>query len=102
MSASSGFDPAALARYTGYYAARNVWLPNASQLTEGSVTISSSLYPDVLLKGTEFYSDHGGRRQCGGPMKPPAQHHRIAQMGHQLLLSAKRSLSFTASGRTPP
>lgn len=53
----TGLDSTALTRYTNYYAARNVWLPNASQLAEGSITVSSVLYPDPLLKRTEFYSD---------------------------------------------
>lgn len=57
VSAVIGFDSTALAQYTDYYAARNVWVPNASQLTEGSITVSSALYPDSLLKSTEFYGD---------------------------------------------
>lgn len=57
VSAVSGLDAAALAKFTDYYAARNVWLANASQLAEGSIAISSALYPDALLKNTEFYSD---------------------------------------------
>lgn len=57
VSAVTGLASAALAQYTNYYAGRNVWLPNASQLAEGSITVSSALYPDALLKNTEFYSD---------------------------------------------
>lgn len=57
VSAVTGLDSVALAQFTNYYAARNVWLPNASQLAEGSITVSSVLYPDALLKRTEFYSD---------------------------------------------
>jgi len=59
VSSVIGLDSAALAQYTNYYAAPNVnpWLPNASQLAEGSITVSSVLYPDALLKRTEFYSD---------------------------------------------
>ncbi len=57
VSAVTGLDSAALSQYTNYYAARNVWVPNASQLPEGSVVVSSALYPDARLKRTEFYSD---------------------------------------------
>lgn len=57
ISAVTGLDSVALNRYADYYAARNVWLPNASQLAEGSITVSSVLYPDAMLKRTEFYSD---------------------------------------------
>lgn len=57
VSAFAGLDSAAIAQFTGYYAGRNVWLPNASQLAEGSITVSSALYPDKLLKRTEFYND---------------------------------------------
>lgn len=57
VSAVTGLDATALAQFTNYYAALNVWVPNASQLAEGSVTVSSVLYPDELLKRTEFYSD---------------------------------------------
>lgn len=57
VSAVKGLDATAIARYTNYYVGRNVWVPNASQLAEGSITVSSALYPDNLLKRTEFYSD---------------------------------------------
>ncbi len=55
VSAFTGLDSTALTQLTGYYAARNVWIPNAGQLAEGSITVSSALYPDSLLKRTEFY-----------------------------------------------
>jgi len=57
VAAVTGLDSTMLAQYSNYFIGRNVWLPNASQLAEGSITISSVLYPDTLLKNTEFYSD---------------------------------------------
>ena len=57
VSAVTGLDSVTLANFTNYYAGRNVWIPNASQLAEGSITVSSALYPDERLKNTEFYSD---------------------------------------------
>lgn len=57
VGVATGLDSAALARYTNYYAGVNVWIPNASTLAEGSITVSSALYPDALLKRTEFYGD---------------------------------------------
>lgn len=57
IAAASGLDPASLARYRVHYAGLNVWLPNASRLAEGAITVSSALYPDRLLPATEFYND---------------------------------------------
>lgn len=57
ISAVTGLDAMALTSYTDYYSARNVWLPHASKLAEGSITTSSALYPETSLKGTEFYAD---------------------------------------------
>jgi len=57
ISAVTGLDSGALDSYTDYYSARNVWLPHASKLPEGSITTSSALYPESSLKGTEFYAD---------------------------------------------
>ena len=57
VSAVTGLDAAALAAFTNYFASRNVWVPNARELAEGSITVSSVLYPDDLLKSTEFYND---------------------------------------------
>lgn len=57
VSATFGSD-SIVARFTNpYFVQRNVWLQNASQLAEGSITVSSLLYPDSLLKRTEFYGD---------------------------------------------
>ena len=55
LSTVTGLDATTLADFSAYYGARNVWVPNASKLAEGSVTISSVLYPDALLKRTEWY-----------------------------------------------
>lgn len=57
LSAVTGLDATTLAELSAYYGERNVWLPNASQLAEGSITVSSVLYPDALLKRTEWYDD---------------------------------------------
>lgn len=57
VSCMTGLDAAAIDQYKNYYAARNVWLPHASGLAEGSVTVSSALYSDELLKRTEFHGD---------------------------------------------
>ena len=62
ISAVTGLDSTRLAAFAAYYAERNVWVPNASQLAEGSITVSSVLYPDALLKRTEFYD--GFLREC--------------------------------------
>ena len=57
ISAVTGLDSGTLDSYRAYYGARNVWIPNASKLAEGSITTSSALYPETALKGTEFYAD---------------------------------------------
>lgn len=57
ISAFTGLDAQARNRYTDYYVGRNVWLPNASRLPEGSTVVSSALYPDSSLQRTEFYND---------------------------------------------
>lgn len=57
ISAFSGLDLPSIAQYRDHYAGVNVWLPNASRLAEGSITVSSALYPDRLLPSTEFYND---------------------------------------------
>ena len=62
ISTVTGLDPTTLAEFAAYYGARNVWVPNASQLAEGSITVSSDLYPDALLKRTEWYD--GFLRKC--------------------------------------
>jgi DNA-binding CsgD family transcriptional regulator len=55
VSASSGLDAFTIDRYKQHYAGLNVWLPNAVNLPEGALTVSSALYPDRRLKSTEFY-----------------------------------------------
>lgn len=55
VSAVTGLDPATVDQYKSYYSGTNVWLPHAAQLAEGNVTVSSLLFPDRLLKGTEFH-----------------------------------------------
>ena len=62
LSTVTGLDATTLAEFSAYYGARNVWVPNASQLAEGSITVSSVLYPDALLKRTEWYD--GFLRKC--------------------------------------
>ena len=62
ISTVTGLDATTLAEFSTYYGARNVWVPNASQLAEGSITVSSALYPDALLKRTEWYD--GFLRKC--------------------------------------
>jgi DNA-binding CsgD family transcriptional regulator len=62
LSTVTGLDATTFSEFSAYYGARNVWVPNASQLAEGSVTVSSALYPDALLKGTEWYD--GFLRKC--------------------------------------
>jgi len=62
LSTVTGLDATTLAEFSSYYGARNVWIPNASQLAEGSITVSSVLYPDALLKRTEWYD--GFLRKC--------------------------------------
>lgn len=62
ISTVTGLDPTTLAEFSAYYGARNVWIPKASRLAEGSVTVSSALYPDALLKRTEWYD--GFLRKC--------------------------------------
>ena len=57
IAAFTGLNSASVGQYQSHYAGVNVWLPNASRLAEGSVTVSSRLYPDRLLKSTEFYND---------------------------------------------
>lgn len=61
IAAFTGLDSTSVGHYKSHYAGVNVWLPNASRLAEGSVTVSSRLYPDRLLKSTEFYNDFLGR-----------------------------------------
>lgn len=55
VSAFSGLDASTVGRYKQQYAPLNVWLPNALNLAEGALAVSSSVYPDHRLKGTEFY-----------------------------------------------
>ncbi|MEO5883140.1 MAG: helix-turn-helix transcriptional regulator [Caldimonas sp.] len=62
LSTVTGLDATTLAEFSAHYGACNVWVPNASQLAEGSITISSALYPDALLKRTEWYD--GFLRKC--------------------------------------
>lgn len=57
VAATAGLDSTAIARYANYYVGRNVWHSNANQLAEGSIAVTSGMYPDALLKNTEFYSD---------------------------------------------
>ena len=55
ISAFTGLDCGTVDRYKKHYASVNVWLPRALNLAEGSITVSSELYPDHLLKDTEFH-----------------------------------------------
>ena len=55
VSAVAGLDAASIEGYRSHYAGLNVWLPNARDLAEGSITVSSALYPDRLLADTEFH-----------------------------------------------
>ncbi|HSH90016.1 MAG TPA: helix-turn-helix transcriptional regulator, partial [Ramlibacter sp.] len=55
VSAVTGLDAVSIAGYWSHYAGLNVWLPNARNLAEGSLTVSSALYPDRLLPDTEFH-----------------------------------------------
>lgn len=55
--AVAGLDDGALSRYSTHYSSCNVWIPNASQLAEGSLVESASLYPVDRLEHTEFYND---------------------------------------------
>ena len=57
IQATSGLDAGTLGQYHGHHAANNVWVPNTRRLQEGCVTVSSALFPDGLLKDTEFYND---------------------------------------------
>lgn len=57
VSCTVGLDSVATSGYKNYYAGRNVWLPHAASVAEGSVAISSALYPDASLKQTEFHTD---------------------------------------------
>lgn len=54
--ATSGVDSSTHAYYNAHYAVHNVWVPNTRRLQEGCVTVSSALFPDSLLKDTEFYN----------------------------------------------
>jgi DNA-binding CsgD family transcriptional regulator len=55
VSSFMGLDAATVTRYKEQYASLNVWLPNALDVAEGALTFSSALYPDNMLKRTEFY-----------------------------------------------
>jgi len=57
LSAVAGLDSEAMSCYAGHYSNCNVWIPNARQLAEGSLVVSSSLYPENRLDRTEFYND---------------------------------------------
>lgn len=57
LSAVAGLDSGALSRYADHFSHCNVWIPNARQLAEGSLVVSSSLYPEHRLEHTEFYND---------------------------------------------
>lgn len=60
VCASTGLDAPTIAEYGNHHAARNVWVPNTQRLAEGAITVSSALYPETLLKRTQFYADFLG------------------------------------------
>jgi DNA-binding CsgD family transcriptional regulator len=57
VAAFSGFDPSEVMRYADHYSAVNVWTANEDKYVSGSVVTSSVLYPDAMLKRTEFFGD---------------------------------------------
>ncbi|MCO8160844.1 PAS domain-containing protein [Pseudomonas sp. 21LCFQ010] len=52
-----GIDPAAMESFAEYYCQRNVWMDDPLRHKEGQIVTSASLYPDELLKRTEYYND---------------------------------------------
>ncbi|MBA2964882.1 MULTISPECIES: hypothetical protein [Ramlibacter] len=52
-----GIGQEALERYFARFLPRNVWAANRSTMLPGAVVTSSMLYPDHLLKRTEYYAD---------------------------------------------
>ncbi len=57
LAAFVGIDDSAMADYASHYSGLNVWAANEDTLGSGSTVTSSMLYPDSLLKRTEFYGD---------------------------------------------
>jgi DNA-binding CsgD family transcriptional regulator/PAS domain-containing protein len=55
--AFDGFDSSSLQAYATHYSMTNVWTANEDTLPAGSAVTSSALYPDSMLKKTEFYGD---------------------------------------------
>ena len=54
---SSGFSGQALAQFEAHYGALNVWLQDPSLHTAGSVVHGEMLYPNRLLKKSEYWAD---------------------------------------------
>lgn len=57
IAAFAGFDPGSLESYAMHYSMTNVWTANEDTLPAGSAVVSSELFPDSMLKKTEFYGD---------------------------------------------
>ncbi|MBC5767877.1 helix-turn-helix transcriptional regulator [Ramlibacter albus] len=57
IAAFCGIDEPALVSYAAHYSMTNVWTANEDTLPAGSAVLSSQLYPDSMLKRTEFYGD---------------------------------------------
>ncbi|HEX2545432.1 MAG TPA: hypothetical protein VHL79_11165 [Ramlibacter sp.] len=54
VAAFVGFEPGTMQQYAEHYSMVNVWTENEDRLPSGSVVTSSNLFPDTLLKKTEF------------------------------------------------
>jgi DNA-binding CsgD family transcriptional regulator len=53
----TGIEPGALEAYAAHYSMTNVWTAHEEKLPAGTAVLSSNLYPDSMLKKTEFYGD---------------------------------------------
>jgi DNA-binding CsgD family transcriptional regulator/type II secretory pathway pseudopilin PulG len=57
VSAFIGYDESAMAAYARHYSALNVWASHTDTLPSGWVRTSSAVYPDHLLRRSEFLTD---------------------------------------------
>ena len=57
VAAFMGLSDSSLVSYASHYSNVNVWTAAEQDLSAGSVVTGSMLYPDSLLKRTEFYND---------------------------------------------
>lgn len=83
LSCMVGLDSAGVRAFQSHHYATNVWVPRSAHLEEGGTVLSSQLYPEERLPGTEFHADW---------LRPNDLHHAI---GSSVIKGASRQVKLS-------